>query len=379
MHAPAFCDAGLVKHGKANEHVIHAFSLRIPSRLSGDSLPTRKVVVPWGTSQAVDGPVTVDSSSAQAFSAFQRAQGWDRVCLDYEHNTLPGTPAFKESREPRDVAAFGVPELIPGEGIVLNGMEWTPDGVKKASNFCDISPALVFAPGTRIVIGLHSVALTRAGAIEGLSAFSVSLPDPQPIGDKTMERAVLIALLGLDSSATDAQIQEAAQKLGAVLKQLGNGDICAFSAQVQQLKTLLDQVKGIDLKTISTQVEAFSAIGKASKDGIEGLAVRLSKAEQMISAFSADALMSARQAIIDQAKRDGKVLPFSAEALKTVALETLREVAANTPATIPMDQRTVEKQQVEPFSAGSRGDAATASAVAAKFGRKPEDLAKAGV
>ena len=93
--------------------------------------------------------------------------------------------------------------------------------------------------------------------------------------------------------------------------------------------------------------------------------------------FSADRAAQERAGVIDQAKREGKVLPFSAEALQTVPVETLREVAKNTPATVPMDQRT---QNVETFSTGTRiSDPGVTAAVAAKFGRKPEDLLKAGV
>jgi hypothetical protein len=125
--------------GKIN---VRCFTVRLPARLSGDPLPVRKLVLPWGTSQAIDGPVTLDDSSVRYFSATQQAQGWDRVALDYEHNTVAGTPAHKETTEPREVAAFGVPTLVPGEGLFLESLEWTPGGVKSAANFCDISPAI---------------------------------------------------------------------------------------------------------------------------------------------------------------------------------------------------------------------------------------------
>lgn len=348
---------------------VTCFIVRLPARLSGEALPTRKLVLPWGVSQAIDGPVTLDESTVAIFHATQQARGWDRVALDYEHNTVRGTPAFKESREPRDVAAFGVPMLVPGEGLYLDALEWTPGGVKSAANYCDLSPALAFLPGSRTVAGLHSVALARAGAIAGLSAFSVTLPDltPTPTNPQTpkqgasMERTVLLALLGLADTATDADLLAAAKTLGETLKQAC--DITGMSADVKGLKE---------------KIVTFSATGDAHKTGIEGLAARLKSAEEKIVAFSADRAAQERAGIVDQAKREGKVLPFSAEALQTVPIDTLREVVANTPSTVPLEQRTVN---VEPFSATRAvvGDVGTVTKVAALFGRKPEDLTKAGV
>jgi phage I-like protein len=346
--------------GKIN---VHCFSVRIPARMSGDPLPVRKLVLPWGTSQAIDGPVTLDDSSVRYFSATQQAQGWDRVALDYEHNTVPGTPAHKESKEPRDVAAFGVPTLVPGEGLYLDALEWTPGGVKSVANYCDLSPAICFVPGTRTVQGMHSTALCRAGAIAGLRAFSVEIATPQPTqGTHTMERTVLLALLGLADSASDDQLLTAAKSVGTTLQ--GASNISAMSAE---------------LKDLQTKIVTFSATGDAHKSGIEEIAKRLEKAEGVIVTFSAERAAKERADVIQAAAREGKVLPFSTEALKTVDIATLREVAKNTPATVPLEQRT---HAVESFSADNRaaaGDPGVTAKVAAMFGRKPEDLTKLGV
>lgn len=335
---------------------VSCFAVRMPVRLSGTALPTRKLVLPWGVSNAIDGPVVLDESTVATFAAFQAAKGFDKVALDFEHNTVKGTPANLESREPRDIAAFGVPMLVPGEGLYLDAMEWTPKGPEQSANYCDLSPALIFRPGTRTVMGLHSVALTRAGAIAGVRAFSVDLTTilTTPQGDKTMERTVLLALLGLADAATDEDILAAAKTLGATLKTMcaEDGDVAAMSAQ-------------------------------AVKGSIEGLAARLQNAEAKIIVFDAARAASDRETIIDQSKREGKVLPFSADALKTVDLATLREVAANTPSTIPLDQRTVETHKVDAFDAASRGvvtgDVATSTTVARFFGRTPADLSRAGM
>jgi phage I-like protein len=284
------------------------------------------------------------------------------VALDYEHNTVSGTPAYKESKEPREVAAFGVPTLVPGEGLYLETLEWTPGGVKSVANYCDLSPAISFIPGTRTVQGLHSAALCRAGAIAGLRAFSVEIAATKSNQGNPMERTVLLALLGLADSATDDQMLAAAKTLGTTLQ--GASEVSAMSAE---------------LKDLQTKIVAFSATGDAHKSGIEEIAKRLEKAEGVIVTFSAERVAQERADVIANAAREGKVLPFSAEALKSVDLATLREVAKNTPATVPLEQRT---HNVEAFSTDTRaaaGDPGVTAKVAAMFGRKPEDLTKLGV
>jgi phage I-like protein len=353
--------------GPASKINVHCFSVRIPARLSGDPLPVRKLVLPWGTSQAIDGPVTLDDSSVRVFSATQKARGWDRVALDYEHNTVAGTPAHKETTEPREVAAFGVPTLVPGEGLYLDALEWTPGGIKSVANFCDLSPAICFIPGTRTVQGMHSTALCRAGAIAGLRAFSVDIADEADEsttnqGSLTMEHKVLLALLGLGDTASDDQMLGAAKNIGTLLASAGS--ISAMSAEIKDLQS---------------KIVTFSATGDAHKSGIEEIAKRLEKAEGVIVTFSAERVAQERADVIAQAAREGKVLPFSAEAIKSVDLATLREVAKNTPATVPLEQRT---HNVEAFSADNRaaaGDPGITAKVAAMFGRKPEDLTKLGV
>ena len=173
-------------------------------------------------------------------------------------------------------------------------------------------------------------------------------------------RAALLKMFGLPETAADADVLAAANMLGQTLAQMGAITSCSA-----------------ELKAIKAQIETFSATGTGHKDGIEALAKRLQKAEDTIQTFTVDRAAQERAAIIDGAKREGKVLPFSAEALLTTPIETLREVAKNTPATVPMEQRTAV---VETFNAGTRagmGDPGTASAVAAKFGRTVADLTKA--
>ena len=83
---------------------------------AGQDLPTRLVVAPWGTHDARGrGKVIIDQTTLSTFAASQKALRLDdQVALDFDHNTVEGTPAFKADKEPRLVAAFGTPSVEDG-------------------------------------------------------------------------------------------------------------------------------------------------------------------------------------------------------------------------------------------------------------------------
>jgi hypothetical protein len=105
--------------------------------LSASDLPTRLKLLEFGVNVTTKGDVVLGDKTLSLFSSNQKTLGFDRVAIDFEHNTVEGTPAYKESKEPRDVAAYGTPELVPGEGLFLGNITWTPIGLEKARNFHD--------------------------------------------------------------------------------------------------------------------------------------------------------------------------------------------------------------------------------------------------
>lgn len=130
--------------------------------------PTRFKIFDWGPNSVVDGrpPVIVNEYTAKVFAGLQHARGRDRVALDFEHNTVPGSIEYERSQEPRDVAAHFTPVVVPGDGIYLEAGEYTPVGREKAPNYRGLSPApKLNARGE--VEWLHSVALTRRARSSG--------------------------------------------------------------------------------------------------------------------------------------------------------------------------------------------------------------------
>ena len=159
--------------------------------LSADAakLPKRIKILNWGDNPNCHGQrVNVGPLFAKCLAA--ATYPYRKVALDFEHNTFPGTAAYKESSEPRPVAGFGTVEVVEGKGVYLTMSAWTPDGEKNAVNFADVSAGAVTDKDGNVV-AVASVALCRAGAVDGMdfveaplsggvsSALSIALSDTQ--------------------------------------------------------------------------------------------------------------------------------------------------------------------------------------------------------
>jgi phage I-like protein len=145
--------------------------------LDGKALPSRIKVLSWGDNPSIKtiNP-KVTTRTISALPDFQRKRGRDRVALDYEHNTVPGTAEFDRTSEPRKVAAYGVVCVVEGDGLYLDDLLYTPSGIANAGEYIDLSVAANLDEKTGEVLGVHSVALTRAGAVEDVHFFSIEEP-----------------------------------------------------------------------------------------------------------------------------------------------------------------------------------------------------------
>lgn len=266
------------------------FAPRMPSPLAGlKDLPPRVVIAKWGRNDSVNGPFTVGPKTAKLLPLVQKLLGFDTVALDFEHNTVAGTAAYKADKEPRNVAAHGVPRVIEGEGIVVDDVRWTPHGEKSVHEGLhpDLSPALRTDESGEVVF-IHSAALCRQGAVpdlqlfsaesifsfEQLAAFSAALgPKPETQNSKPSAtpsrmdyKKLLCLMLGLDpATATDAEI-EAASKARAG----ESAEVKTFSAS---LKTLAERLGSLEVKLTASEraalTSAATAAGKLVPHGAE--------------------------------------------------------------------------------------------------------------
>ena len=324
--------------------------------LQGDKLPTFLKVLSWGSNSVLGGKeqVILDDKSKNIFPLTQKKLGADRIALDFEHNTVSGTRAYKESSEPRPVAAYGTAHIIEGDGLYVSELEWTPSGKENARNYADLSPAPVME-GNR-VIGLHSCALTRTGAIDGLSFFSAvdSVDD-------------LVKTMGADAYILADRKYEGASKMNSEMigyfrKESGLPATASDIEVFDWLKATYDKMKTIKgpLDTAapgsSTDAAARGGAGQGNVASSPGtphgtityaadIAAAVEKAIKPLSA-SLEAYRverdierkaqedAKRTEIIALASREGKVIPFSADTIKTLPIANLDELVKNLPKSV---------------------------------------------
>jgi len=295
---------------------------------SGGELPTRLVICPVGTHGArARGNVTVGPDTFTGLEDRQNAMKHGmRLALDFEHNTVPGTPAYAADKEPRNIAAWATLSADPAVGLVFDNIEWTPTGIEAFNNkqFQDISPA-VFRRADGTVLAVHSAALCRHGEIDGLTIEAASAPsqlapffaelsasiNPPSKPMLPILRNIAAALsIDLPENADDAAVSAAGEAILAKIKDgLGKSaspvkdkDADGMSAEAKlQLATLTAQVK-----TLTEQNEA-----------------------------------NARAELMRQASAEGKVIPLSAETLKITPLSVLQEIVSKAPAgEVPLGRNT---------------------------------------
>ncbi len=307
------------------------FAPRMPSPLVALTEPPKRVLIAkWGKNESTNGSFTVGPRTAKIMPALQKLLGFDTVAIDFEHNTVPGTEAYKADKEPRNVAANGALQVVEGEGIYITNPLWTPHGEKSIREHLhpDLSPTLKTDDAGEVVF-VHSAALCRQGAVtdlriftaasifsaEQLAAFSAAayLPERGEPGrsssqftspSKSMDYKKLVCLLlGLDPNTPDADIETAATK---------------FAAQANEVKTFSANLAKLN--------ERLASLEKG--DRIAALETKLAASE--------------RAALITAATAAGKLVPHSAE-IDKLDNASFKAVLDSLPADIvPLSQRTPE-------------------------------------
>ena len=293
--------------------------------LSADAakLPRRIKILNWGDNPNFYGKrVNVGPLFAKCLAA--ATYPFRKVALDFEHNTYPGTAAYKESSEPRPVAGFGTVEVVEGKGVYLTMSAWTPEGEKMAVNFADVSAGAVTDKDGNVV-AVASVALCRAGAVEGMDFVEAPLSG-----------GVSSALSGIinQDGGMDAAAQQEGQAMdfkALLISSLGLGD----DATDEAIQAAL--AKALEKKPDENQEARQAAMSAAVKAAVDE-AVKPIK-EQM-AALSAAAVAHEKQDLIAEAAREGKVVALSADALAKLSVEDLKSTIAKTAVTVPLSAKT---------------------------------------
>ena len=273
-------------------------------------LPTRMRILKWGDNPNSQGvPVRVGPRLVEAMR--EPTYPFRQIALDYEHNTWPGSKAYQETREPREVAAFLTVEAVEGKGVFVNVDRWTPSGLRQAPNFCDLSATpLLDQDGN--VTAIVSVALSRTGAVPDIvfeqAAAMSAAPQTDPHGETMNWKEMIAKYLGLAPEATDEEVQD------------------AWKAHLE--KAAAEKAKAAEAKPAPEAAAALSAeaiggiVATAVKAQTAGLAARLDGQE--------------KQRLIDAARSEGKVVALADTLLARMTVDELRTHVGALPAVVPL-------------------------------------------
>lgn len=305
------------------------------------TLPKRIKVLNWGDNPNCHGKrVNVGGLFVKCLNA--ATYPYRKVALDFEHNTFPGTAAYKESREPRAVAGFGEIEAVEGDGVYITMSSWTPEGERMAANYADVSAGAVTDKDGNLV-AVASVALCRAGAVDGMDFVEAPLSGdvatalsgiinqegglkpaaPIQKGQQAMDdyRALLLKSLGLGEDATDEAIQAALAK--AAEKKPGEPPKGPTPEEVERKRA-----------------EMAEAVKAAVAEAVKPI-------EEKVAALSAAAVAHEKADLVAEAAREGKVIALGADALAKLTVDDLKATIAKTAVTVPLSAKTPANMPAE--------------------------------
>lgn len=267
-------------------------SSALPFRASAEEagLPKRVKLLGWGENvgRTTNHRILVDEVVAASLAANQSLVACDLVPLDYEHQSCPGHPNYVP--DPRHSPGCGSVEVVPGEGVFLSAIQYSPNGVEFAPGYNDVSAVAHLDKDGR-VLWISSVALTQRGDVSGMefaeavAVLSAHSPSPKPtppkpsMKDEATYREMLIKLLGLkpgdSGEISDEEI------------------IAAVAAKAEAMPA--DKPTATETVALSARLD------------------RMEKAEENRQ----------RDALLARASAEGKVVPLSAEEAEGVSVAIL--------------------------------------------------------
>ena len=343
--------------------------------LDGPDLPTRVKLFNWGTNDTIYGPIIVNDRTIEVFEANQKAKGYESVALDFNHNTVPDSPEYVKGAA-KDIAAYGTPTIIKGDGMYLENIQYTPVGKEKARNYQDLSPAILDEDG--VVTDLHSVALTPNGAVKGLTFYSVvsgmgiiqnvdsntkagkygdvrfgdTINKKYPIDTAEHARAAW-NYINVQRNADEynskelndikLRIERACKKFGittmsstnntATITNLNNNMKDKIENKVEETVKVSDEVTTLSAKDeavktnvslVDTNINPLSAV-------VNELALKIKALEARNEKIEASNEEIQRNSIIETASKEGKFIPLSADSIKIVPINILKELVDKSP------------------------------------------------
>lgn len=287
--------------------------------LKGETLPRRLKFFAWGDNKSTDGNFRAGERTSSELVANQKKYGFERVAIDFNHCSVPGTDTYKDLLkvgQPPLIFGYGRVEAVPDDGIYLEDIIWTPLGVQHARNFEDLSPAIRDEEGEVTLV--HSVALTPNGKVQDLNFFTADLAtheqrlqSEENKNTKAVSLTFLAAALGLPETAEE--------------------------------KTVLEK--------LSQRLVTAAVTGQASSPAeMTALSARIEALENALRKNGDEQQSAERQRMVTLLSTEGKAplkadrTTYSREELLALDVPTLKLLHANTPVTVPLSARGMTSQ-----------------------------------
>jgi phage I-like protein len=293
--------------------------------LKGESLPQRLKFFSWGDNKSTDGNFRAGEKTSAELATNQKKFGFERVAIDFNHCSVPGTDTYKDllaQGQPPLIFGYGRVNPVPGEGLYLEDIIWTPLGVQHARNFEDLSPAIQDEDGEVTLV--HSVALTPNGKVEGLEFFTAQAF--ASVSNKPKDNA---------TPAVTGELGSKTLTLLSVAGMLGLPETAEEKAVLERLSQRLKEPDGqqrVTAETITLLNARLEALEKKLADG--------AKTEQDTERLRVVTLLSAE----GKSPRHADGAAYSRDELLALDVPTLKLLHANTPVTVPLSARGMTSQ-----------------------------------
>lgn len=293
--------------------------------LAAGNLPEKIKILNWGVNQTAFGDIEVNDLTLSAIEAQRDADTYRRIVIDFEHQSERNSKNFVPS--PRLHAGYGDAICLAGDGLYVEKVAYTPAGKKYAPEYADVSGAVSLIKGTRVVGGLRSVALCPNGAARDMVFLS---------GDEAYVCATGVCRL----QVKDAVFLRGDEAPGSEVVTLATDGDHERAKLIEQISALNEALKALasDLKTVKDE---NTLLRDSNKNLIEELQNRVTTLSAESSAAVASAERSERLLLLDGAKRDGKILPLSADQCAALPIDDLREIVGRAKAgVVPLVPKT---------------------------------------
>lgn len=347
-----------------------------------DALPERLLILPWGAHDLGQrGTALCDATTAALFAEAMKAMKFNGpVALDFNHNSLPGHASFLAEKEPRRKAAWGTPLVVPGEGIYLTALTWTPEGKDAflGGHFQDISPVIFRDKGNH-VIAIHSAALCDHGEVDGLTIEAATAPPELQSAFAALSTLPVSPSPSLPVSKSPTTPPMKPEILAALAALLKGMDIeLAAEPDDTMLADALTAAAG-KLDDMKAKLTAATTPPPEKKEEVkpDALSAQITDLQTQLATIRAEKDQDRRDALMAEAIRDGKIIPLTSELWNKAPVDVCEGlVKAAKAGEVPMKGKTPEghQEQGKPTAL-----AAETVEVLAKFGLKEEDARAAGV